>query len=216
MDNFPVRRLPPDPPENEFAPLTSCSIGRGAVAPSQTLPMRFATNRNHGNGRQHDCRKPKRRSPGRSSNGRQPREWSAATDPKEASGEKRGGDLVRFPARNRFGEAPTLRETRKDQPVRSVARTRPFRSDNSLYPNRFGAFSIIEIPSVPDPARQCPEKRRNGVLRPRMPIAPPPTLLVPKNAARAILGRLRRFRRRPWTLPKAISERPRRTVAAEG
>ncbi len=50
--------------------------------------MRFATDSNHGNGRQHDCRKPKRRSPGRSSSGRQPRERVATTDPKDASGER--------------------------------------------------------------------------------------------------------------------------------
>ena len=37
MDNFSVR-LPPDPPINEFASLTQFLIGRGAVAPSQTLP----------------------------------------------------------------------------------------------------------------------------------------------------------------------------------
>ena len=37
MDNFLVR-LPPDPPENAFAALTQFLIGRGAVAPSQTLP----------------------------------------------------------------------------------------------------------------------------------------------------------------------------------
>ncbi len=37
MDNsFPVP--PPDPPVNEFASLTQFLIGRGAVAPSQTLP----------------------------------------------------------------------------------------------------------------------------------------------------------------------------------
>ena len=37
MDNFLVR-FPPDPPINEFASLTRFLIGRGAVAPSQTLP----------------------------------------------------------------------------------------------------------------------------------------------------------------------------------
>ena len=37
MDNFSVR-LPPDPPENAFASLTRFLIGRGTVAPSQTLP----------------------------------------------------------------------------------------------------------------------------------------------------------------------------------
>ena len=37
MDNFSVR-LPPDPPKNAFATLTQFLIGRGAVAPSQTLP----------------------------------------------------------------------------------------------------------------------------------------------------------------------------------
>ena len=37
MDNFSVR-LPPDPPVNVFATLTGFLIGRGAVAPSQTLP----------------------------------------------------------------------------------------------------------------------------------------------------------------------------------
>ena len=37
MDNFLVR-LPPDPPVNVFATLTGFLIGRGAVAPSQTLP----------------------------------------------------------------------------------------------------------------------------------------------------------------------------------
>ena len=64
MDNFPVR-LPPDPPQNEFASLTSFSIGRGAVAPSQTHPggeERAATTGT-------DCgdatEKPKRRSPER-------------------------------------------------------------------------------------------------------------------------------------------------------
>ena len=31
-------RPPQTPPKNEFASLTKCSIGRGAVAPSQTLP----------------------------------------------------------------------------------------------------------------------------------------------------------------------------------
>jgi hypothetical protein len=162
-------KTPPRTPQNEFASLTARSIGRGAVAPSQTLPMRFATNRNHENGRQHDCRKPKRRSPGRSSNGRQPRERSAATDPKEASGEKRGGDLVRFPARNRFGEAPTLRETRKDRPVRSVARTRPFRSDKGAYPNRFGAFQPARMQSgskhpAPMPL-ESPKRPFSGVFR---------------------------------------------------
>ena len=37
MDNFSVR-FPPDPPINAFATLTRFLIGRGAVAPSQTLP----------------------------------------------------------------------------------------------------------------------------------------------------------------------------------
>ena len=134
--------------------------------------MRFATDSNHGNGWQHDCRKPKRRSPGRSSSGRQPRERSAATDPKEASGGKRGRRSRSMPrskpARNRFGEAPTLRETRKDRPVRSVARTRPFRSDKAPYPNRFGAFQPARMqPGSKHPApmpREPPRRPFSGVF----------------------------------------------------
>ncbi len=50
VDNFPVR-LPPDPPQKEFASLTSFLIGRGAVAPSQTLPREMHRNRRWGHHR---------------------------------------------------------------------------------------------------------------------------------------------------------------------
>jgi hypothetical protein len=63
VDNFHVRRLPPDPPKNEFAPLTSCSIGRGAVAPSQTHPGGNERTATTGKDSGKATKKPKRQPP---------------------------------------------------------------------------------------------------------------------------------------------------------
>ena len=61
----------------------------GATAPLPNPPPRPATGSHHENGPQHSYRKTQRRSPGRSPHLQRPRERTATTDPKKASGEKR-------------------------------------------------------------------------------------------------------------------------------
>ncbi len=134
--------------------------------------MRFATDSNHGNGWQHDCRKPKRRSPGRSSSGRQPRERSAATDPKEASGGKRGRRSRSMPRSKplRRGSNATKDEERSNRSTRrsNQAFQVRFKSDKGAYPNRFDAFRPARTqPSSKHPApmpREPPRRPFSGVF----------------------------------------------------
>ena len=150
------RPSPLDPPKNEFASLTSRSIGRGAVAPSQTLPMRFATDSNHGNGRQHDYRKPKRRSPERTRTVGNHGEGQQQPTRKTPAGKRGTAIPFDFPLEVVFEMLQRYEEARKDRSVRVVARTRLFKSDKAAYPNRFGAFRPARIQSSSKPSAPMP------------------------------------------------------------
>ena len=97
----------------------------GCSSPLPNPPRRFATNGDHVNGRQHDCRKPKGRSPRRSSDGRQ--------QPNRKTPAGNRATAISFDS---FPETasemlPCYGEARKDRSVRVVARTRLFRSDKA-------------------------------------------------------------------------------------